>query len=45
MRWANTNSNNVCNTSIYSGVQGIALPPQSVALFFQIGMTQQKTEQ
>ncbi|EKF05417.1 hypothetical protein FDUTEX481_01589 [Tolypothrix sp. PCC 7601] len=34
-----TKSNNVCNTSIYSRGQGSALPLQSVAFFFQIGIS------
>ncbi|BAY27311.1 hypothetical protein NIES2100_71340 [Calothrix sp. NIES-2100] len=35
----NTNSNNVCETSIYSRGHGTAVPLQSVAFFFQIGIT------
>lgn len=37
--FTDTNSNNICDTSIYSRGQGIALPLlQSVKFFFQIGM-------
>ncbi|BAZ02271.1 hypothetical protein NIES37_62830 [Tolypothrix tenuis PCC 7101] len=34
-----TNSNNVFDKSMYSRGQGSALPLQSVAFFFQIGIT------
>ncbi|BAY35289.1 hypothetical protein NIES2107_72010 (plasmid) [Nostoc carneum NIES-2107] len=39
---SDTKSHNVCDTSIYSRGQGSALPLQSVAFFFQIGMTTDK---